>query len=59
MTRYTVFLRGIKVGKNKQIGMADLRALLNAEGFETSLLCYRVAILCSTHRDPHLTWPWL
>lgn len=34
MSRYVALLRGINVGKNKRIGMADLRALCEAEGFE-------------------------
>ncbi len=33
MTRYVALLRGINVGKNKRIAMADLRALCEAEGF--------------------------
>ena len=32
MTRYAVFLRGINVGRAHRIAMADLRALLTAEG---------------------------
>ena len=32
MTRYAVLLRGINVGRAHRIGMADLRALLTAEG---------------------------
>lgn len=34
MTRYAVLLRGINVGKAKRVGMADLRELLTAEGFD-------------------------
>jgi uncharacterized protein (DUF1697 family) len=32
MTRYVLLLRGINVGRNRRIGMADLRELLTAEG---------------------------
>jgi uncharacterized protein (DUF1697 family) len=33
MARYAIFLRGINVGKAKRVAMADLRALLAAEGY--------------------------
>lgn len=33
MTRYVALLRGINVGKNKRIAMADLRALLADQGW--------------------------
>lgn len=33
MNRYAVLLRGINVGKANRVGMADLRALLTAEGY--------------------------
>ncbi|MFI5841959.1 DUF1697 domain-containing protein [Catenuloplanes sp. NPDC051500] len=32
MNRYVLLLRGINVGRNRRIGMADLRELLTAEG---------------------------
>jgi uncharacterized protein (DUF1697 family) len=32
MTRYALLLRGINVGRAHRVGMADLRALLQAEG---------------------------
>ena len=32
MTRYAVLLRGVNVGRAHRVGMADLRALLTAEG---------------------------
>lgn len=32
MTRYALLLRGINLGRNRRIGMADLRDLLTAEG---------------------------
>jgi len=34
VTRYVVLLRGINVGRAKRIGMADLRALCEREGFQ-------------------------
>lgn len=34
MTRYVVLLRGINVGRAKRVGMAELRELLGAEGYE-------------------------
>jgi uncharacterized protein (DUF1697 family) len=34
MTRYIALLRGINVGGNKKVSMADLRALLSTMGFE-------------------------
>lgn len=34
MTRYVALLRGINVGRAKRIAMADLRALLEALGYE-------------------------
>jgi uncharacterized protein (DUF1697 family) len=34
MTRYIALLRGINVGGNKMVSMADLRALLSKMGFE-------------------------
>ena len=34
MTRYVALLRGINVGGNKRIAMADLRALCEGLGFE-------------------------
>lgn len=34
MTRYVALLRGINVGRAKRIGMADLRALCEREGFQ-------------------------
>ncbi|WP_033337474.1 DUF1697 domain-containing protein [Catenuloplanes japonicus] len=33
MTRYVLLLRGINLGRNRRIGMADLRELLTAEGY--------------------------
>ncbi|MFC0565931.1 DUF1697 domain-containing protein [Plantactinospora siamensis] len=33
MTRYAALLRGINVGRNRRIAMADLRALLTEEGY--------------------------
>jgi uncharacterized protein (DUF1697 family) len=34
VTRYVALLRGINVGRAKRIGMADLRALCEREGFQ-------------------------
>ena len=34
MTRYVALLRGINVGRNKRIAMADLRSLCEGLGFE-------------------------
>lgn len=34
MTRYVVLLRGINVGRARQVGMADLRTTLTARGHE-------------------------
>src|SRR3954451_1571010 len=34
MPRYAVFLRGINVGRAKQVAMADLRAALEGLGYE-------------------------
>ena len=34
MPRYVVFLRGINLGGKRRVGMADLRAALDSEGFE-------------------------
>jgi uncharacterized protein (DUF1697 family) len=34
MARYALFLRGVNVGGNKKVPMADLRALIEREGFE-------------------------
>ena len=34
MPRYVVFLRGINLGGKRRVGMADLRAALESEGFE-------------------------
>jgi uncharacterized protein (DUF1697 family) len=34
MTRYVALLRGINVGKNKRVAMADLRDLLGGLGYE-------------------------
>ncbi|GAB7038623.1 MULTISPECIES: DUF1697 domain-containing protein [Catenuloplanes] len=33
MTRYALLLRGINVGRNRRVGMADLRALLTGLGY--------------------------
>ncbi|HEX5993506.1 MAG TPA: DUF1697 domain-containing protein [Jiangellales bacterium] len=34
MVRYTVFLRGINVGRANRLAMADLRTLLTGEGYQ-------------------------
>ncbi|MDR7274852.1 DUF1697 domain-containing protein [Catenuloplanes atrovinosus] len=34
MTTYALLLRGINVGRNRRIGMADLRSLLTGEGYQ-------------------------
>ena len=54
MTRHVALLRGINVGKNKRIGMAPLRAALEARGYgdvRTLLQSGNVALTAST-ADP-------
>jgi len=54
MARYAVFLRGINVGGNKKIGMADLRSLLADLGYSdvATLLQSGNAVVTSAERSP-------
>ncbi|MBB5872449.1 uncharacterized protein (DUF1697 family) [Allocatelliglobosispora scoriae] len=54
MTRYAVLLRGINVGGNKKIAMADLRALLTGLGFTdvATLLQSGNAVITAAGKDP-------
>jgi uncharacterized protein (DUF1697 family) len=54
MGRYAVFLRGINVGGNKKIGMADLRALLTDLGYTevATLLQSGNAVVTAAEKSP-------
>jgi uncharacterized protein (DUF1697 family) len=54
MGRFAVFLRGINVGGNKKIGMADLRALLADLGYTevATLLQSGNAVLTAAEKSP-------
>jgi uncharacterized protein (DUF1697 family) len=54
MTRYAVLLRGVNVGGNKKIAMADLRAVLVGLGHEdvSTLLQSGNAVLTASDTDP-------
>src|SRR3954453_10905562 len=53
MPRYAVFLRGINVGRAKQVAMADLRATLEGLGYEdvTTLLRSGNAVFSAPRRS--------
>lgn len=52
--RYAALLRGINVGGNKSVPMADLRAMLTALGYDdvTTILQSGNAIFTAVDRDP-------
>jgi uncharacterized protein (DUF1697 family) len=52
--RYAVLLRGINVGRAKQVGMADVRATLEGLGYEdvTTLLRSGNAVFTAPRRSP-------
>src|SRR3954454_2877015 len=54
MPRYVALLRGINVGGNKKVAMADLRALLSGLGYTNvrTHLQSGNAVLTSPSRDP-------
>lgn len=54
MTKYALLLRGINVGGNKKIAMADLRKLLTGLGYDdvATLLQSGNAVFSSTSKDP-------
>jgi uncharacterized protein (DUF1697 family) len=57
MTEYALFLRGINVGGNRKVTMADLRAYLKGLGFENvrTLLTSGNVLFTGTAEDPTAT----